>query len=164
MVGGLTVHAGDMVGEHLRLFPQRRDQAIDLPAMLRAFPDGIDVHVVQATHMVVDDNGTFDRQSRGMGNFHIRLDAGRHHDHVAIQRLAVLEGQAGDAILAQDLGRRFVQVDAHAHLFHHRAQDARAGAIELRRHQVVAKVDDMRFAAVVQQAARRFQDPAAHRR
>ena len=43
MVGGLRVGPGDVVGQHLGLLPQRRDQAVHLAAVLDALADGVDV-------------------------------------------------------------------------------------------------------------------------
>ena len=58
-------------------------------------------------------------------------------------------------------------MDVDAHRFHRRAQDGAARAVELRVHQMRAEMDDMHFAAVVEQAARRLQPQQAaadHRR
>ena len=42
-----ALRAGQPIGEHLRLFPQRRDQPVDLAAVLRALADRVDVRVVR---------------------------------------------------------------------------------------------------------------------
>jgi hypothetical protein len=47
--------AGDVLGEHHGLFPQRRDQAVDFAAVLRALPDRVDVVVDRAQLVVHDD-------------------------------------------------------------------------------------------------------------
>ena len=48
-------------------------------------------------------------------------------------------------------------MDRDAHRFHRRPQHGAAGAVELLFHQVAAEMDDVDVAAVVEQAARRFQ-------
>ena len=93
----------DVVGENLRLLPQRRDQAVDAAAMLRAFADHIDVGVVHRAHVVVDDDGALDGEPAAQPDLRIRLDAGGDDDHVAVERAAVLEGEPGDLVIAQDL-------------------------------------------------------------
>ena len=97
MIGGVRVAAGDVVGEDLGLLPERRDQAVDPAAVLRALADDIDVGVVDRAHVVVDHDGALDGQPAAHADLGVGLDAGGDHDHVAVERRAVLEGEAGDA-------------------------------------------------------------------
>ena len=46
--------AGDVIGQHGCLLPQRRDQPVDLAAVLHALADGIDVVIVDRPQLVID--------------------------------------------------------------------------------------------------------------
>ena len=79
------------------------DQSVDLAAMLDAFADGEDVGIAGA-HLVVADDALVDRQAGGRGDLRDGPNAGADDDHVGVERRAVLEVQAGDAVVcAHDL-------------------------------------------------------------
>ena len=71
--------------------------------------------------------------------------------------LAVLEREAGHAVLAQDCGRVFLQVHLDAQLSPCWSAGSRRRRIELLLHQVPAEMHDVHLAAVVQQPARRLE-------
>ena len=147
---------GDMVGEDLGLVPQWRDEAIDLPAMLRAFADDVDPRIVDRAHMIVDDDRAFDGQAAVAPDLGIGADAGRDDDHVAVDAGAVLELEPGDASVGMEagVGGRFGEVDGDPHLLHFLRQHRAAGSVELHFHQVSREMDDMDFGAMVEQPAR----------
>ena len=102
------------------------------------------------------------RQAGAHADLGIGPDAGGDDDHVAFQAGAVLEARAGDPCRRRGYsGRRFLQVDRDAHGFHGRPQHATARPVQLLFHQVVAEMDHVDGAAVVEQTARRFQTQQA---
>ena len=158
MVSRLRPLAGYLVREDLRLLPKRRHQPIDLAAMLRAFADHVDAHVVHRAHVVVDHDRASDGKSGANADLDIWLDAGGNHDHVAFEDRPVLERETGDAgAVAQHGCRRLLEMDLDAHRFDGLAKDRPAGRVDLHIHQVRAEVHDMHFAAVVDEAACRLQ-------
>ena len=104
VVRGARVGAGDVVGEHHGLLPQRRDQAVDLAAVLDALADRVDVRVVHGAHLVVDDDRPLDGEPAGDGEVDVRPDAGGDDDHVAFQLRVVQQPDAADLVLAHDRG------------------------------------------------------------
>ena len=90
-----------MIGADLGLLEQRRDQAIDLAAVLHAFADRIDAAVI-GLHGVGDDDAALAIEPRLLGELETGPDADRHHDEVGRELRAVLEAHAGDAVFAQD--------------------------------------------------------------
>ena len=75
-----------MVGEHHGLLPQRRDQAVDLAAVLHALAHRVDVVVVHGAHLVVDHDRPLDGEAAGHRELGVRPDAGRDDDQVAVDR------------------------------------------------------------------------------
>src|SRR6266851_8083209 len=122
--------------------------------MLRAFTNYIDVGIVDGAHMVVDHDGAFHSEARRDAEFGVRLDAGRHHQEVAVEGRPILEGEAGDTVLAEDGSRRFLQMDVDAQFLDGRLQDGAAGRVELLLHQVTCQMYYVHLAAVVHQTTR----------
>ena len=104
VVGGVRVGAGDLVGQHDGLLPERRDQAVDLAAVLHAFADREDVGVVHRPHLVVDDDRPLDGEAAGHGQVDVRPDAGRDDHHVALEQRVVEQPDPADLVLAHDRG------------------------------------------------------------
>ncbi|MEA2137894.1 MAG: hypothetical protein QOG56_1044, partial [Solirubrobacteraceae bacterium] len=154
MVGGLRVGAGDLVGEHDRLLPQRRDEPVDLAAVLGALADDVDVRLVHRAHRVVDDDRALDLQAGALREVGVRPDARRDDDHVARKRRAVAELQAGDvAVLAEDARRARVEVHVDAELLDAAAQDRAGLAVELDVHEALGAVHDVHLHSALEQAA-----------
>ena len=153
MIGGVRVAAGDVVGEHLGLVPQRGHQAVDHAAVLRALADDVDIHVVDRAHVVVDHDRALHREPGPGADLGVGADAGGDDQQVAVDLAAVLEGEALDPAVAADLDGGGLDQDLDAHLLHRGAQHAAAGGVDLLLHEVGAEVDDGDVAAVGEQAA-----------
>lgn len=120
MIGRVEVALRDMISENLALIPQRRDEAVDASAMLRAFAHHIDIVIVDGAHVLVDDDRAFDGQAGAPANFGIGANSRRNHEHIAFESRAILEGKTRDTILTEHLGRAFLKMDNDAHLLHAR--------------------------------------------
>ena len=83
-------------GADLRHLVERRDQAVDLAAMLGAFADREDVGIGGA-HVVVDHDAAIDVEAGSAGQIDIGADADRHDHEVAGNLAAVGEPHALDA-------------------------------------------------------------------
>ena len=59
-VGRVRIRAGEPIGQHARLLPQRRDQPVDHAAMLRAFADRVDALVIRRREIVANDDAALD--------------------------------------------------------------------------------------------------------
>ena len=149
--------AGDVLGEHLGLLPQRRHQAVDAAAVLGAFADHVDIGIGDRPHVIVDHDGALDREPAAQSDFRIGPDAGGDDDHVAVERGAVLEAEPGHPVLAEHFAGELLEMDVDAHRLHARSQDRAAGGVELHLHQMPGEVNDMDLAAVVEEPARRLQ-------
>ena len=108
--------AAQAIGEHLGLLPQRRHESVDASAVLGAFADRMDVRGVDAAEVVPDDDAAVDAEPGPAGELDIRPDAGREHDHVALERAAVLERDTGDMPVAEDGRGERLEVQLHTHL------------------------------------------------
>ena len=134
--------------------------------MLGALADGVDVAVVAAGKVVLDDNAVLYVEAGLLGQIDVGPDTGGNDNHVAFQRLAVLEGQPADGSAGEGRGDglgQFAQVDVQAEAFQALLQHGPGGGIKLAVHQVIAQVGDVDFQAPLQQAPGRFQaqKPAA---
>ncbi len=107
----MEVGLGDVVGEHLGLLPQWRHQAIDLAPVLRTLTDRIDVGVVQAAHLVVDDDGALHGQPGPYGQLAVGPYPARNDDHVAVEARAVREGQPVYGLVASHLNGGLPEMD-----------------------------------------------------
>ncbi len=104
VVGRRRVGAGQVVGEHRGLLPQRRHQPVHLAAVLGALADDVDVVVVDRAHVVVDDDRAFDGQPGPLCQADVRPDAGRDHQHVAVEPRAVGEQRCRSSRPSVDVG------------------------------------------------------------
>ena len=147
---------GQPIGEHRRLLPQRRHQAVDHAAVLGALADRADGRV-GGGHAVVDDDAALDREAGRLRQRHVRADAGGDDQQVALQARAVLELQAGDGAVAEEAGRGLAEVHLDPELFHRLLQHQPGVAIELHLHQVLHQVHHVDLEAAARQAARRFE-------
>ena len=163
MISGRGPGAGDVIGEHLRLFPQRRDQPVHLSAMLGALAHHVDVAIVDRSHLIVDDERALDGQTGSRGDVAIGLDAGGDHHHVALERRTIGKAQPLDGRVAEQRGRVLPEQDLQAEPFHPLAEDGTRRAVELLLHQVAREMDDRYLQAEVLQTARGLEteEPAA---
>jgi hypothetical protein len=143
------------------LFPKRRDETIHAAAMLRAFADGTDVRRAVTRQVVADDNAAPDLQTGFDRHRHIRADAGRDDDHLAVECRPVVERQTRHLVVAEYGGRRFLEMDLHAHLLELLLKHLGAAPVELRLHQVRHQVDDVDVQPRVDEAAGRFESEQA---
>nr|BFE75725.1 hypothetical protein GCM10020092_090260 [Actinoplanes digitatis] len=75
MVGGVRVGAGEVVGQHPGLLPQRGDQPVRLAAVLGTLADRVDVRLVRAAQLVIDDDAALHVQAAAFGQRRARADA-----------------------------------------------------------------------------------------
>jgi hypothetical protein len=148
--------AAQPIGEGRRLFPQRRDQAVDHAAVLGALPDGADGGVGRG-HAVVDDDAALDLEPGGLRQRHVRADAGGDDQEVAVQARPVLELQAGDGSVAEQAGRGLAEVHLDPELLHRLLQHQAGVAIELHLHEVFHEMHHADVEAAARQAARRLE-------
>jgi hypothetical protein len=162
VVGSLRVGPRDPLGEHDRLLPQRRHEAVDLAAVLGALADDVDVRLVHRAHRVVDDDPPLDLETGARRELGVRPDAGRHDDHVAVQPLAVAELESHDVpAVAADARRARLEVDVDAELLDAAAQDRRGLAVELDVHEAPGAMDDVDLHPALEQPARGLQTEQA---
>ena len=122
------------------LLPERRDQAVDLAAVLRALADREDRRVARASA------GRRRRRCRARPSGRRPAPAatfGRMPAEITTMSqssvVAVVEQQAGDVRVAEHrAGRAAARCVVHAHPLHRRAQHARRPLVELHLHQVRA--------------------------
>ena len=84
-VDGVRVASGEPVGQDLRLLPQRRHQAVHLPAMLRALADGVDGGVGRG-EVVAHHDAALDLEAGLPRQLRVGPDAGGDDDQVAVER------------------------------------------------------------------------------
>ncbi|AQA25381.1 nitrite reductase (NAD(P)H), large subunit domain protein [Rhodococcus sp. MTM3W5.2] len=145
LVGGFGIRAGEVLGQHHGLLPHRRDEPVQLAAVLCALADRVHRTLVLAAHLVIDDDAAFDHQSTRAGQLGVRTDSGGDDDHVGGEGAAVREGDTGHAPLlvpehrvGPDRG-----VHTHAQRLDLRAQYRSAALVELLVHQVAGGVHDV---------------------
>ena len=90
---------GQMIRRHLGLLEQRRDQPVNLAAMLHAFAYRIDLRVV-GLHRVVHHDTAIAMNICCLGQCDVGPYARRHDHQVGRDLLTVLEAQAGHLVLA----------------------------------------------------------------
>jgi hypothetical protein len=161
VIGRVGHAAGDVVGEDLGLLPQRRHQAVDPPAVLGAFADDIDVGIVDRAHVIVDHDGALDGEPAAQPDLGVRLDAGGDDHHVAVERRAVLEGEAGHLAVAQNPGGQLLEMNLDAHGLHAGLEQGAADPVDLHLHEMPAEVHDVHLATVVDEATRGFESQEA---
>ena len=159
-VGGFA--AGQRGGGHGRLVVDRRDDAVDDAAVLSALADRQHA-LVRGHHAVVDDDPALDGQAGRTGQVDLRADADRDHDEVGLELGAVGEAHAANAVgqVGQQLGGLALEQHLDAERLHRRRQQRRGAGVELALHQAVHEVHDGRRAAVLGDAARRFEPEQA---
>ena len=158
--GCLGVLAGQLLRQDAGLFPQGRHQPEQLAPVLGALADGIDVAVVPAGQVVLDDDAVLHVEPGLLRQVDIGPDPGRHDNHVALQFLAVLEFQAADGSAREGrvdgLGQ-LVQVDVQAQPFQGLLQHRPGRGVQLAVHQVIAQVGYVDLQAPFQQSPGSFQ-------
>ncbi len=151
-VGALEagVAAGEVGGDDLSHLVARRHQAVDHAAVQGHFTDGVDGRV-GGLQQVVDRHAAAlaDLNAAGARQIVARPNAGRHDNHVHVQHVAVLKAHAGHAAVAEHLLGGFVEVHADAEVFNLAHQDARAGVVDLPRHQARGEFHHVRLQAEV---------------
>jgi len=157
----LRVIAGDHVGQHDGLLPERSHQAVDLAAMLHTLPYGEDVVVVDGAHLVVDHDRPLDGEPARRRDVGVRPDAGCHHDEVAVDLGLVPQPHALDLVGTPDRGCPVVGEDADAELGHAAAEHFPAFAPKLGIHQPASGVDDVDVDSVTLQTPRCLQSEQA---
>ena len=126
-----------------------RHQAVDAPAPQRALADGVDVGVGRAALVVDHDAAALaDFKTAGPGQLVARPDAGREHDQIRFQVLAVRKYHALAAGFAvHDLARVAPGVHAHAQRLDLAPQQAAAAAVQLHAHQLRRELHHVRLQA-----------------
>src|SRR5471032_2896756 len=146
--GEFGMLAQQVFGGDARHVVARRDEAEDLPVPQRAFADGVDVGV-RGLALVVDGDAAAraDRDAAFARQIIARADTGREDDHVGVEVRAVGELHALAAIGAvrrvDDGDRVLRRVHRHAEVFDFLAQHARAGVVDLHRHQARREFDNV---------------------
>ena len=138
-VHGLQV-GRDVVRRDGGLLQARCHQPVDDTAVFGTFADGEDARIVGA-HAVVDSHTAPDAESGVAGQVHVRDDARRDHDRVAVQQCAGAQQHATDARHADDLlhGVTGQHLDAERG---NKGPEPTAGlAIELVEHQMVVVIE-----------------------
>ena len=92
-----------------------------------------------------------------MADLGVGADAGRDHHQVAGDRGAVAEFDPLDRVAAEHAAGDPAEMDGDAHPLHHLLEQARTLGIELGLHEIGPVMDHMDGAAMVEQAARRFE-------
>ena len=157
-----------MVGQHLALLKQWRDQAVGDAPVRGAFADGIDARVGGGLQRVAHHDAAVHMQAHGFGQGGIGADANGHADQVGRDFTAVLEAKSGDALairaaaadqflrlcadqklhaalgqrLLQQLAGRLVQL-----ALHQRGHDMHHGDIHAALHQAVGRLQAEQAAA-----------------
>ncbi len=159
----VRVESGEPVGQDAGLLSQRGKQATELVLVLGTFADGVNVGLVAAAQVFLDDDAAAHLQPGLLGQIDVGHHLGGDHDQIALQGLAVLESDTSDPVLAHDRGGEPVEADLDAQVLH-RLLEYRAGlAVQLSVHQVAAQMHNVDRHALGQQTAGRFQaqQPAA---
>ena len=155
VIGRAAIGAGDVVGEHGGLLPQRRHQPVYLASVLGALTDHIDVVVVYRAHVVIDDDRPLDGQACALREADVGPDARRDHQHVAVDRTAVGEHDSRQlAVLVRPhLGGALFEMDGDPDVLHRFPQNRTGDVVQLRVHQCGSGVHDIDSQSPVLQAA-----------
>ncbi len=111
------VGAAKTIGEHFSLFRTRRDEAVSLLPVLRAFSNGVDTRIANGSQVIADHNGAFDGQSRLFCNFYVRTNSRADDQHVARLGAAITEPDGTDPSISPRCRYGFPQMESEAHLF-----------------------------------------------
>ena len=155
--------AGEDVGQDDGVLPGRRDQAVDLAAVLGALADRVDVGVVGA-QLVVDDDAALHLQPGPDGDVGARPDAGGDDQQVGLELPAVGQADAADAVAADHVGGEDVEVDGDPERLDALLEDRPRLGVQLHVHQVRHGVHELDVQAVALQRAGGLEaeQPAAH--
>ena len=150
------VRPGQPAREHLCLFPDRRDQAIDDARVLGALADRIDVGaraaVYPARQIVSDDDAALDIETGTNRQVDVCPDACSDHDEIALDQRAVAKPHAGHLRIAENGRGGGVQVQLHPHLAQISPQHHARCGVELGIHHVRHQVENVDLEAAVEQA------------
>ena len=149
-----------MVGAHPCLFPQRRDQAVALAAMLHALADRVDARVV-GLHGVVDHDPALAVNAGCLDEADVGTDADRHHHQIGGNFQTVLEAHAPNPLLAENGDGLRAQQKPQAAFLQAGSQQGRRLGVELPFHQHVEQMDDGDLHALFHQTVGRFQTEQA---
>ena len=149
------------VGEHLCLFPHRRDQTVDHATMLRALADRIHVgghRVLRTTGEIVSNDDTaIDIEARALGQIDVGPDAGGDDHEIAVNDRSVSKQHAGHLRIAENGSGRGPQMQVHAHLIELAPQHPTRRGVELCIHDVWHQVQHVDVEAPIQQTSCRLQ-------
>ncbi len=109
--------------------------------MLHALADA-EYGRVAGAQLVVHDDAALHLQACRLRLVHVRPDAAANDHHVRVEYRAVLELQAGDGAVAEQVRRNLFQQDLYAHAFEQALQQRGPGGVELLNHQVRGDFDD----------------------
>ena len=139
-----------------------RHQAINFILPQGAFADRQHVRV-GGTALVVDaDPAAFTyAQSAAARQRVLRANTGGEHQHIGRQRAAVGEVQLQPLLIANNFRRRLAGVHSDAQLADFFPQHRRAAVVQLHRHQVRRKLDNVSFQPQLLQRVGRFQPEQA---
>ena len=134
------------IGGHPGHLVAGRDQAENATGVEGAFPDGEDAGVRRAARLVDHHAAALtDGQTAVAGELVTGPDAGREHEQVDGQIVALLEAHPRDAprAIAQQLGGDHAGVDRHAQFLDSPAQHRPSALVHLYRHQSIGELDDV---------------------
>ena len=139
--------AGEAVGDDLGHAVAGGDEPVDPPAVAGDLADRVDVRRRRGAAVVDDDAAALaDLQAGVAGELVAWPDAGREHDHVGVEVVALGERQAGDAAVGRRAhgGRGGAGADLEPERLDVAAQGAAAAVVELHGHQAGRELDDRR--------------------
>ncbi|MDT4840529.1 hypothetical protein FQZ97_743550 [compost metagenome] len=150
---------GQVRGQHLALFEQRRHQAVGDAAVRRALAHRVDARVGHGLHGVAHHDALVHVQAHALGQRRVGPDAHGHHQQVGRQLGAVLEADRLDAAVftAHQLLRLCADQELHAALFQRLLQQLARHVVELALHQPGRHVHHAHRHAALHQAVGRFQ-------
>ena len=152
--------AADRLGRDARLLPRRRHQSVDPAPVFRTVADRVDRRVGRA-HLVVHDDAAVDLQASLHREVGVRTDPAGDHQQVRRELGTVLEPDAADPGVADDLRRHRVQAYGHTELRQRLDEDPAGIEIELTFHQVTTRVHDRHGQPPLGEGTRGFQSEQA---
>src|SRR6266480_5777392 len=99
--------------------------------MLSAFTDGIDIWIVAAGEIIVDDNASLDGETSLLGQSDVGPYASRDDNHVAVYGRSLFEGQSREMAVPKDTGGLLCQMEVNPQALKHLLQDSTSRRIEL---------------------------------
>ncbi len=156
-------HLRQVVGRHLALLEQRRDQAVGNAAMRGAFAQSVDARVGDGLQRVAHDDAAIAVNSGLLRQRGVGADASGHHHQVGGNLAAVLELHRADAarvVSQQGLCLR-ADEELEAAVFQRLLQQLARHVVELALHQPRHDVHHGHVHAAQHQAVGRFQPQQA---